>query len=251
MSNRDGKILIDQKAMEQKFEDRAWTKPSRQLDGSFSTPLEENQFRTFNEFLTFALIHEVKHDTIKKAEGETTGQYEDRINQAALTDLKENYNIAAKETAPEVRYKDKEKRLRIDYPAEIRTPNGDAFKSSDLIKASEVKFATRIAEENSIFGDYAKAIGKKYGVAAGNYAAITEGEISVPEAEFLRDNPEFTERFIDAFETDELGEAKTFQQYAQALLDQNEKLVDTAQMSLFDPNNEDLEDGDEPNPCGI
>ena len=96
MSNREGKILIDQKAMEQKFEDKAWTKPAKQLDGSFATPLAENEFGSFNEWLTFALIHETKHDTILKQEGETTGQYEDRINQAALADLRANYNIPAK-----------------------------------------------------------------------------------------------------------------------------------------------------------
>jgi hypothetical protein len=43
----------------------------------------------------------VKHDTIKKAEGETTGQYEDRINQAALADLRANYNIPTPTIAPE------------------------------------------------------------------------------------------------------------------------------------------------------
>jgi hypothetical protein len=96
MSNREGKILIDQKGMEQKFEDKAWTKPAKQLDGSFATPLAENEFGSFNEWLTFALIHETKHDTILKLEGETTGQYEDRINQAALEDLRKNYNIPAK-----------------------------------------------------------------------------------------------------------------------------------------------------------
>ena len=103
MSNREGKILIDQKAMDKKFEDKAWTKPAKQLDGSFATPLAENEFGSSNEWLTFALIHEVKHDTIKKAEGETTGQYEDRINQAALADLRSNYNIPAKTVSPEVK----------------------------------------------------------------------------------------------------------------------------------------------------
>jgi hypothetical protein len=97
MSNRNSKIFINQKIMEQKFEDKAWTTLVKQLDGSFATPLAENEFGSFNEWLTFALIHETKHDTIKKNEGETTGQYEDRINQAALADLRENYNILTAE----------------------------------------------------------------------------------------------------------------------------------------------------------
>ena len=104
MSNnrQTGVISVDSKAMIQKFEDKAWTKPAKQLDGSFATALSENEFGSMNEWFTFALIHEVKHDTILKQEGETTGQYEDRINQAALADLRENYNLPAKTVSPEV-----------------------------------------------------------------------------------------------------------------------------------------------------
>jgi hypothetical protein len=98
MSNnrKTGVISIDDKAMIQKFNDKAWTKPAKQLDGSFATPLAENEFSSWDDWFTFALIHEVKHDTILKEEGETTGQYEDRINQAALEDLRSNYVIPSK-----------------------------------------------------------------------------------------------------------------------------------------------------------
>jgi len=107
-NNREtGVISVDYKAMIQKFNDKAWTKPAKQLDGSFATPLAENEFSSLNEFLTFALIHEVKHDTILKEEGETTGQYEDRINQAALEDLRSNY------TAPSTTEEFPEKQLDI------------------------------------------------------------------------------------------------------------------------------------------
>jgi hypothetical protein len=105
MSNnrQTGVISIDTNAMFQKFRDKAWTKSAKQLDGSFATPLAENEFSSMDEWFTFALIHEVKHDTILKQEGETTGQYEDRINQAALADLRENYNLPAKTVSPEVK----------------------------------------------------------------------------------------------------------------------------------------------------
>jgi hypothetical protein len=111
MSNREGKILVNEKAMQQKFNDKSWTNPAKQLDGSFATPLAENEFGTFNEWLTFALIHEVKHDTIKKAEGETTGQYEDRINQAAIADLRENYNVPTIDLFKESRFNNIEKEI--------------------------------------------------------------------------------------------------------------------------------------------
>ncbi len=109
MSNnrKTGVIYIDEKAMVEKFNNKAWTKPAKQLDGSFATPLAENEFSSMDEFFTFALIHEVKHDTIFKEEGETTGQYEDRINQAALEDLRSNY------TAPSTTEEFPDKQLDI------------------------------------------------------------------------------------------------------------------------------------------
>jgi hypothetical protein len=231
------KFLFVKDLFEKKFTDKAWTKPATLADGSQATPLAEDEFKSFEEFLTFGLLHEKAHEYINKKEDETVGQYEDRINQEALSRMPRFTN--------QLIYKDKEKRIRIEYPAEITTANGDAFKSSDLIKISKVKY-----DSNRLITieDYDE-IAKVYGDAVSNYAAITEGEVSIPEAEFLRDNSEFAKRFIDVFETDELGEAKTFQEYAQALLDQNEKLVDTAQLALFDLDNQNLTDADNSNPC--
>jgi hypothetical protein len=246
MSNRDGKILVNQKGMEQKFNDKAWTTPAKQLDGSFATPLAENEFGTFNEWLTFALIHEVKHDTIFKQEGETTGQYEDRINKAALIDLRENYSIPVQETAPGVKYKDKEKRIRIDYPKTIQAVNSE-LDSSKLIEVSKLK-QTNVFDAD--IKNYTNEVEKVYGPQAKRYAEITSSELAKEEGMFFKNNPEFANELLEAYEVDELAEDKTIAEYAQILLDQNEKLVDTAQISLFDPNNEDLEDADEPNPCG-
>ena len=88
-----GVIKIDEKLMQQKFDEKAWTNPATQSDNSKAEPLPANTFKTFNEFLTFALIHEVKHDSILQntVEKESKGAYETRINNAALADLRENY----------------------------------------------------------------------------------------------------------------------------------------------------------------
>ena len=91
MRNREGTILIDEKEFVKKFNDKAWTTPVKQSDDSFATPLALDEFQSMEEFLTFALIHETKHNTIKRVEGETEGQYEDRVNQAALQDLRYSY----------------------------------------------------------------------------------------------------------------------------------------------------------------
>jgi hypothetical protein len=89
--NRGNDVLINIPLLQQKYEEKAWLTPSTQKDDSKATPLAEDTFNSFNEFFTFVLLHEIKHDSIFKEEGETTGQYEDRINTAALIDLNTNY----------------------------------------------------------------------------------------------------------------------------------------------------------------
>jgi hypothetical protein len=91
MRNSNGVIQIAEKDLLNKFNEKAWTKSAKQKDDSYSTPLASDEFKSFEEFLTFALIHEVKHETIKKSEDQTIGQYEDQINEAALVDLRNNY----------------------------------------------------------------------------------------------------------------------------------------------------------------
>jgi hypothetical protein len=109
--------------------------------------------------------------------------------------------------------------------------------------------SSRIAEVVEIANDYPEAIRKKYGQAAADYVGETESEISIPEAEFLRDNPAFATTFMELYLTSEEADGKTMQEYAEILLRQNEKEVDTAQMSLFDTNDENLDGADNSNPC--
>ena len=97
MQNRGGIIFINEVAMRDKFNQKAWTNPVTQLDGSKATALAADEFKSFEEFFTFALIHEAKHNIIKKEENETTGAYEDRINKAALEDLRKNYNVSGED----------------------------------------------------------------------------------------------------------------------------------------------------------
>ncbi len=85
--NKGEKIQMVKDLMQKKFDDKAWTSPVTQADGSKATVLPAEQFKSFNEFLTFALLHEKAHETISKVSGETIGQYEDRINAAALNNM--------------------------------------------------------------------------------------------------------------------------------------------------------------------
>jgi hypothetical protein len=85
--NKGEKIQMVKDLMQKKFDDKAWTSPATQRDGSTATALPAEQFKSFNEFLTFALLHEKAHETISKVSGETVGEYEDRINAAALENM--------------------------------------------------------------------------------------------------------------------------------------------------------------------
>ena len=248
-NNREtGVIIIDQKGMEQKFNDKAWTTPAKQLDGSFATPLAENEFGSVDEWFTFALIHETKHDTILKQEGETTGQYEDRINQAALADLRENYNISAKTVSPEVIYKDKEKRIIIEYPNTIVDKlTGNKFNSKDL---QEIK---NIFEKSNPFGTDPLDSETFEDQRKFDYLNLKSYGMSDQQYEWAKSHQKILSNLTDTMDalSDNDVNLIEFNEVVDFLLKENEKLTDTAQLSLFDPNNKDLEGADEPNPCGI
>jgi hypothetical protein len=76
--------LINNKLMQQKFDDEAWTKPT--VPGV--TPLPRDTFKTFPEWEEFVIRHEHLHSRIKLGEGEVRGDLENRINRIALEELK-------------------------------------------------------------------------------------------------------------------------------------------------------------------
>jgi len=95
--NTKGKILLDMEALKQKFEDKAWTNPHVLSDKTSATALPQDEFKSFDEFLTFVLLHEKMHSDYLINKGESRGAYEDRINNLALTDLRQNY-VSREET---------------------------------------------------------------------------------------------------------------------------------------------------------
>ena len=82
--NKGEKFLFVKDLFTQKFKDKAWTTPAVLSDKSKATALSPEEFKTLDEFLTFALLHEKAHEYIFKNSKESVGQYEDRINQEAL-----------------------------------------------------------------------------------------------------------------------------------------------------------------------
>ena len=61
--------------------------PPKLYDDTYAEALPANQFKSFEEFLTFVLEHESAHITNLINIGETRGEYETRINNVALKNL--------------------------------------------------------------------------------------------------------------------------------------------------------------------
>lgn len=94
----EGVIYADIEQIQEKFKNKAWTNPALQRDGSYATALPENQFNNITDFTKFILEREFAHSHIFKQEGETVGQYEDRINQEALKQTFQEDNISNLDT---------------------------------------------------------------------------------------------------------------------------------------------------------
>jgi hypothetical protein len=96
-NREENKILINRELLKQKFEEKAWTKPRKQKDGSYATALSEDAFNTYNEFEKFVIEHEFQHSLLSYQESgaKTVGEYEDVINNNALKELS-----IVKETEP-------------------------------------------------------------------------------------------------------------------------------------------------------
>lgn len=79
----DGRVLIDLDLMRTKFEQKAWRNTRN------SEPLDYD-FKSFDEWMRFALLHEAMHDVYLIKEGESRFDYETRVNKQALKRLQNN-----------------------------------------------------------------------------------------------------------------------------------------------------------------
>lgn len=79
----DNTMQLDPSVVPERFFNRAWTKPAKYTDGSQTTPLPEDMFKTQEEMLAFIIEHEKAHKRVKQLSGEKQGQYEDRVNEEA------------------------------------------------------------------------------------------------------------------------------------------------------------------------
>lgn len=84
VSHKGRVIKIDARAIIDQFDKDPWTTPK--VEGVLSLP--EDTFTSAEQWLDFVFKHEVAHINNKKLPEESKGQYENRINQIALTEIK-------------------------------------------------------------------------------------------------------------------------------------------------------------------
>jgi hypothetical protein len=130
-------------------------------------------------------------------------------------------------------YKDAEKRIRIDYPAKIKTDIAD-FDTSKLLEIQKVFTGKDDGTVSDQRGFY--------------FSALQEYGMTDKEYEYAKNNESILNNLLEVGNYyDEYYD--NIPDIISRLLKDNEKLVDTAQMSLFDINNSNLEGGDLPTTC--
>jgi ribA/ribD-fused uncharacterized protein len=135
----------------------------------------------------------------------------------------------------EVRYADKDKRIRIEYPSKIKTNVAD-FDTNKLLEIQKVFTGVddgTVADQrkfafNNLTG---------YGMTDTEYAYAKNNE------DILNNLLEVANTSFEDIYYDNIPDVVT------RLLKDNEKLVDTAQTSLFNTDNLNLEGGDLPTTC--
>ena len=81
VSNKTGEITVAfPDSIEDAFNRRTASIPSVYPDGSKSTPLPEDMWKTKEEMAAWGIAHELVHTILKQQEGETQGAFEDRTN---------------------------------------------------------------------------------------------------------------------------------------------------------------------------
>jgi hypothetical protein len=84
VSSKGKVIKIDGQAIVNSFDDKPWTAPK--VEDVKALP--NDAFASPDQWLDFVFKHETAHISNKKQPGESTGAYENRINQIALTEIK-------------------------------------------------------------------------------------------------------------------------------------------------------------------
>jgi len=80
-------IYVDDKYIKSQFDKAPWTKPAVKGVDPLPPSFSENYIRSPEEWVKFNEIHEQSHTQFKRLKGETTADYENRINNIAMAEI--------------------------------------------------------------------------------------------------------------------------------------------------------------------
>tara|TARA_R110000787_G_scaffold17974_3_gene55507 strand:- start:210 stop:4271 length:4062 start_codon:yes stop_codon:yes gene_type:complete len=113
--DKDNNIVLDTEFIKSTFKNKPWTNPK--LKGV--KPLPDNQFESANEWFNFVLLREYKYNQSPKKTNEAPIQYENRINQESLEELK-TQQLKIKKNIP----------IKNQYDSALRNTLGNIVKST-------------------------------------------------------------------------------------------------------------------------
>lgn len=124
----ENKISLNRTFLKKKFDEKAWTKPRKQKDGSFAKAFPIDAFTTYEAWENFVIEHEFQHSLLsyKESGAKTIGEYEDIINDRAIAEL-----AASQPAAPVI----DEFTIADSLPAiEQNFADGSKYKEGDVWK---------------------------------------------------------------------------------------------------------------------
>lgn len=80
----NNEVILNVQALRELYDKKEWFNPIKQKDGSVSKDYKVEQFKTFDEFFNYVMLHEVSHSRLTKGKDESIGSYEDRVNAGAM-----------------------------------------------------------------------------------------------------------------------------------------------------------------------
>lgn len=158
---RPGEIRLstDEALWETAFENKNWTKPRKQRDGSYAEALPENAFNSPEEFAEFIARHERAHLNHFKEAGETTGAYETRINNIAMEEMRASPRMTKEQIVPELKKVENVARIKgwlsrqaakLTPIRVLASPNPEARKLGAMLGEQSVVGTTRESVETAV-----------------------------------------------------------------------------------------------------
>ena len=126
----DNSIDIDIEAIAKSWADKPWEKPK--IDGV--NPLDGSLFATPSDWVEFVFRHEIAHSTVKRKkpkkgiEQETLAEYENRINDIATNQLKQQIGVGGKKGSGIQDTSQKTIYLAYPYESSLKVPEGDGWR---------------------------------------------------------------------------------------------------------------------------